>query len=375
MKTWFKNIAYLASKEFRSLLTDVTLLLTIVFAFSVAVVSVAKGVKAEVANASVAVVDFDRSTLSHQIRDAVLPPYFQSPELIETRNIDEVLDTGKYIFVLNIPAHFERDVLAGRSPKIQLLVDATAMTQAGVGVVDLQQIFTQSMLQFLQIHHIENYMPVKTSTRVFFNPNGQSAWFTAMMQIVINVTILSIILVGAAVIREREHGTIEHLLVMPVRASEIALAKILTNGSVILVAALLSMWLVAHGILGVPIHGSVWLYALGTAIYLFSVTSLGMYIATMAPTMPQFGLLSAPVAVVLYLLSGAATPVESMPSMMQWFSQILPTRQYVAMTQHILYRGAGWSIVWPELAMMSVMGIIFLWAALGRFRSMLDKQG
>ncbi len=375
MKRWLKNISYLSGKELRSLLTDVTLLLTIAFAFSVAVISVAKGVKAEVSNASVAVVDFDHSSLSYQIRDAVLPPYFQAPEVIDNQQISEVLDTGKYIFVLNIPNNFEKDVLAGRSPKIQLLVDATAMTQAGVGVVDLQQIFTQEILQFLNIHQIEKYMPVQTSVRVFFNPNGQSAWFTAMMQIVINVTILSIILVGAAVIREREHGTIEHLLVMPVRASEIALAKILTNGGVILVAALLSMWLIVHGVLNVPIHGSVLLYAIGTAIYLFSVTSLGMYIATMAPTMPQFGLLSAPVAVVLYLLSGAATPVESMPVAMQYISQILPTRQYVAMTQNILYRGAGFQIVWPEFAIMSVMGMFFLWAALGRFRSMLDKQG
>ncbi len=375
MKHWLKNVYFLAVKEARSLLTDVTLLLTIAFAFSIAVVSVAKGVKAEVANASVAVVDFDRSNLSYQIRDAILPPYFQQPTVITDQEVSQVLDTGDYIFVLNIPSNFEQDVLAGRHPKIQLLVDATAMTQAGVGVVDLQQIFTQEILQFLKIHHLQDYMPVQTSVRVFFNPNGQSAWFTAMMQIVINVTILSIILVGAAVIREREHGTIEHLLVMPVRASEIAIAKIVTNGSIILIATLLSMWLIVHGVLNVPLNGSILLYTVGTAIYLFSVTSLGMYIATMAPTMPQFGLLSAPVAVVLYLLSGAATPVESMPEFMQIVSQILPTRQYVAMTQHILYRGAGLNIVWPELAIMSVMGVVFLWAALGRFRSMLDKQG
>ena len=138
-------------------------------------------------------------------------------------------------------------------------------------------------------------------------------WSTSVMQIVTNITVLAIVLVGAAVIREREHGTIEHLLVMPVRASEIAVAKIVTNGFVIHVAAMLSLWLVVHFWLGVPILGSIGLFAFGAALFLFSVTALGMWLATLATTMPQFGLLTVPVYTILYLLSGAATPVESMP--------------------------------------------------------------
>ena len=375
MKQWCRNVIRLSRKELSSLLTDVILMFLVAFTLSAAVVSVAKGVKAEVDNASVGIIDNDRSTLSMRLKDAVLPPYFKTPETISHDRVDDLMDKGRFIFVLDIPPNFEKDLLAGRQPKVQLLVDATAMTQAGVGVFYFQQIFLQEVLGFLHLHGIDQVLPLRPAVRLLYNPNTQSAWFTAVMHIVITITMLGIILVGAAVIREREHGTIEHLLVMPVRASEIAVAKILTNAAVILAASLLSIILVAHWGLGIPIHGSLLLFALGTALFLFSVTALGMFLATLAPNMPQFGLLACVVILVLYLLSGAATPLESMPVAMQYISQVLPTTQYVAMAQNILFRGAGFHIVWPEFAAMAFMGAVFMMLALGKFRSMLAQQG
>ncbi|MDI1349323.1 ABC transporter permease [Aquabacterium sp.] len=208
-----------------------------------------------------------------------------------------------------------------------------------------------------------------------FNPNNQSEWFSSVMLVETNVTVLAIILVGAAVIREREHGTIEHLLVMPVRPSEIAMAKILANGGVIVLAVWLSLELVIRGWLQVPLPGSVPLFMLGTALYLFAVTALGILLATLASSMPQFGLLAAPVYVVLYLLSGAATPVESMPELLQHIVQISPTTQYVKLTQAVLYRNAGVRLVLPQLLAVSAAGGLFLVIALTRFRSMLARQG
>jgi ABC-2 type transport system permease protein len=371
---WFINVAALSGKELRSLLRDVTLMALIVFAFTAAIYSVAKGVKAEVSNASVAVLDGDHSELSRRLRYAMRPPYFKTPDNIERSEIPAALDRGQYIFVLEIPPRFEADVLAGRTPALQLLVDATAMTQAGLGTADLQEIFVTETLDFLNLRGLESTLPLRVALRVQFNPNGESSWYTSIMQIVTNITVLSIILVGAAVIREREHGTIEHLLVMPVRASEIAAAKLLTNGAVILVAALLCLWLTVNRGLGVPISGSVLLFSAGTFMYLFSVTSLGMLLATIAPSMPQFGLLAVPVYAVAYLLSGAATPVESMPAVMQTIVQFLPTTQFVSFSQAVLYRGAEMGTVWPELAGVCISGALFLALALARFRSMLARQ-
>ncbi|WP_042270576.1 ABC transporter permease [Paraburkholderia heleia] len=375
MKQWLKNVARLARKELFSLLRDATLMALIAFAFTLAVYSVAKGIKAEVSNASVAIVDADHSDLARQLRAAILPPYFKPPVDVDRGAIDAALDRGAYIFAVEIPPRFEADVLAGRAPAVQVLVDATAMTQAGLGTAYLEAIFTRETLAFLHARGIETSTPANAVVRVLFNPNMESYWFSSTMQIVVNITVLSIILVGAAVIREREHGTIEHLLVMPVRASEIAAAKILANGFVIFAVSLISLALVVHLWLGVPLQGSLALFALSTALYLFSVTALGMWLATLAPAMPQFGLLAVPTYAVAYLLSGAATPVQSMPQAMQPFVNLLPTTQFVSLTQAILFRGAGLEIVWPQLAGVSAAGAFFLALALTRFRSMLAQQG
>ncbi|WP_321898674.1 ABC transporter permease [Paraburkholderia heleia] len=375
MKQWLKNVARLARKELFSLLRDATLMALIAFAFTLAVYSVAKGIKAEVSNASVAIVDADHSDLARQLRAAILPPYFKPPVDVDRGAIDAALDRGAYIFAVEIPPRFEADVLAGRAPAVQVLVDATAMTQAGLGTAYLEAIFTRETLAFLHARGIETSTPANAVVRVLFNPNMESYWFSSTMQIVVNITVLSIILVGAAVIREREHGTIEHLLVMPVRASEIAAAKILANGFVIFAVSLISLALVVHLWLGVPLQGSLALFALSTALYLFSVTALGMWLATLAPAMPQFGLLAVPTYAVAYLLSGAATPVQSMPQAMQPFVNLLPTTQFVSLTQAILFRGAGLEIVWPQLAGVSAAGALFLALALTRFRSMLAQQG
>ena len=371
---WFLNVALLSGKELRSLLRDVALMVLVAFFFTVGIYSVAKGVKAEVSNASVAILDGDHSDLSRRLRHAIRPPYFKRPVDIARPDIPTALDRGKYIFIIEIPPRFETDVLARRTPTVQLLVDATAMTQAGLGTADLQEIFNKEVLDWLDIRGIESSMPVRADLRLQYNPNAENPWYTSVMQIVTNVTLMSIILVGAAVIREREHGTIEHLLVMPVRASEIATAKILTNGLMILVVALLSLWLVVNRYLGVPITGSVPFFALGTLIYLFSATSAGVYLATLAPSMPQFGLLAVPVYAISYLLSGAATPVESMPLWLQSFVHFLPTTQFVSFSQAVLYRAAGPEAVWRQIAGMCISGALFLALALARFRSMLARQ-
>ncbi|MGE5452303.1 MAG: ABC transporter permease [Acidobacteriota bacterium] len=375
MKQWLANVARLSMKELRSLFGDIPLMALIVFAFSAAIYSTAKGVKAEVAHASVAIIDADHSALSRRLRDGIQAPYFNAPVDIDRRDAQAALDRGDFIFIIEIPPRFEASVLAGTAPSIAVTVDATAMTQAGLGVLYLNEIFSRELLDFFHANGLESWLPTQPVTRILFNPNNQGHWFTSVMQIITNVTVLSIILVGAAVIREREHGTIEHLLVMPVRPSEIALAKILANGGVILVAVMLSLWLVVHVVLQVPIAGSVPLFIFCTALYLFAVTALGIFLATMASSMPQFGLLAAPVYVVLYLLSGAATPVESMPLAIQNIVQISPTTQFVKLTQAVLYRGAGVDIIWPQLLAVAAAGAFFLVIALARFRAMLARQG
>jgi ABC-2 type transport system permease protein len=346
----------------------------IVYSFTIAVYTVASGVQTEVKDASVAIVDGDGSALSRRIADAIQPPYFQVPRRIDRREVDDALDRGTVTFVLDLPPRLEADLLAGRQPEIGLYVDATAMTQAGVGSQYLQSIITAEARGLLIRQGRLPPPLVRAVVRVYFNQNLESFRFSAVMQVMQSVTILALILVGAAVMRERERGTIEHLLVMPVSSAEIALAKIWANGLVVLVASGLSLVFVVQVLLQVPIAGSLPLFLFGTAIYLFAVTALGIFLATLVNSMPQFGLVSIPVFVVMNLLSGTTTPQEAMPDWLRLAMQASPSTHFVSLAQSVLYRGAGLDAVSNQLLGMAVLGLVFLLAALTRFRAMLAPQ-
>lgn len=368
MKKRLANVASLGIKELRSVRADPVLVLLVLYTFTFAVYAVATGAKAEVEHASVAVVDEDRSELSGRIKAAILEPFFKPAQDIAVAEIDRAMDLNRYTFVLELPPKLEQDLLAGRKPSVQINVDATAMAQAGNGAVYLQNIIAQEVLSFVQRAEGTSRLPINLVVRSKFNPNAVSHWFTAVMQVINNITILSVILTGAALIREREHGTVEHLLVMPVTPVDIMLAKIWANGLVILVAALVSLQVVVKLLLGVPIAGSVTLFLAGAVIYQFSVTALGILIATFTTSMPQFGLLAMPILVVLNLLSGSTTPMESMPQWLQTTMQISPSTHFVSFAQAILYRGADLSIVWPQLLAMIAIGAVFFAMSLMRFR-------
>ncbi|MFZ4807297.1 MAG: ABC transporter permease [Hyphomicrobiaceae bacterium] len=363
------NVYRLGIKELFSLRSDPVMLFLIIYSFTFAIYTVATGVKTEVRNAAIAFSDEDRSALSRRLRDAFLAPYFKTPELVTVGEIDRALDDGRYSFVVDIPPRFEADVLAGRRPTVQIFVDATAMTLAGNGTSYIQSVITQEIGSYLGQARIETRLPVTLAVRARFNPNLESSWFTAIMQIVNNVTMLSLILAGAAVIREREHGTIEHLLVMPVTPGDIMLAKIWANGAVILGAVLISLVVVVRGILAVDVHGSLALFSVGTAFFLFAMTALGITLATVARSMPQFGLLAIPFFVVMNMLSGGVSPLEAMPRLLQIVMTASPSTHYTSFAQAVLYRGAGLSVVWPDIAAMGVIGAVLLTIALYRFRA------
>ncbi|MEM9472146.1 MAG: ABC transporter permease [Pseudomonadota bacterium] len=362
------NIFRLGVKELRSVLADPVLAILLVWTFTFAIYEVAQNAKMEISNASIAIVDEDRSELSRRIQDAFLPPYFKPAVEISGSEIDRSMDTGKFIFVVDIPPGFEADLLSNRKPEIQVNIDATAMSVAGTGASYIQTIITSETLDFLDARGSATRLPLDVVVRASFNPNLNSTWFMAVMQIVNNVTVLAMILTGAALIREREHGTIEHLLVMPVTSAQIMIAKVWANGFIIVVAAGLSLTFVVQGLLQVPIAGSKALFIAGAVIYLFSITSLGILLATMARSMPQFGLLAIPVFVVMELLSGGTTPMESMPAWLQTIMQASPSTHYVSFSQAVLYRGAWLDIVWPQMLTMAAIGSVFFAVALLRFR-------
>jgi len=366
------NIYRLGVKELYSFRRDAVMVGLMVWAFSFSIYSAATGVSHDLHNASIAIVDEDRSQLSSRIQQAFLPPYFNPPELIDFSDIDPAMDTGRYTFVLIIPSRFQADLLAGRQTQVQLDIDATAMMQAGIGDGYINAIMLQEIAEFAA--NTES-LPVELETRFVFNPNLTSAWFTSVMEIINNVTVLAIILTGAALIREREHGTIEHLLVMPLSAFEVMMAKVWANGLVILIAVALSLTLVVRLLLDVPIAGSITLFLAGVLLYLFFATALGVFLGTIARSMPQFGLLFMLVALPMNLLSGGETPLESQPEALQAVMQLVPSSHFVSFAKAILYRGAGLDIVWPDFAAVAGVGALFFAVTAIRFRSSIVAMG
>jgi len=368
MRTTLLNIFWLGLKEIRSLLSDTVMVVFVIYAFTLAIQVQATGTSSDVRNASIAFVDEDQSALSKEVFNAFYPPRFQYPDIIAASDVQDAMDRGTYMFVVSIPPRFEQNLLFGRNPSIQVNIDATAMQQAGIGAGYIQAITTDRISSFLRRTAEAAPEPVQLVVRRLFNPNAESSWFKSVVAIINQISLLTVILTGAAVIREREHGTLEHLLVMPLTAFEIAMAKVWANGLVILVATAASLFLVVQTVLKVPFAGSVPLWLVGVTLYLFFASALGIYLGTISRSMAQFALLIILVIIVLMLLSGGSTPVESMPKWLQFLTYFLPARHFVSFSQVIIYRGGGLSAVWRQFSMVTVVGLAFFVYSLSLFR-------
>jgi ABC-2 type transport system permease protein len=344
------------------------MVLFVIYAFTLSIYSQATGTSSEVNNASIAFADEDHSALSKELVNAFYPPRFNFPELISTTEVETAMDLGRYMFVVTIPPNFERDLRAGRNPEVQLSIDATAMQQAGIGAGYIKSIVADRIAAFMKRTDVNATQPINLVVRRLFNPNAISSWFKSVVAIINQLTLLTVVLTGAAVIREREHGTLEHLLVMPLTAFEIAMAKVWANGLVILVATAISLFVIVESVLKVPFAGSHLLWFVGVILYLFFATALGVYLGTISRSMAQFALLIILVVLVLQLLSGGSTPVESQPRWLQTLTYLLPARHFVSFSQVIIYRGGGIEAVWRQFLVVTSIGVGFFWYSVVLFR-------
>ena len=374
MRRTLANIVRLGIKELWGLWRDPAMLVLIVFMFGFSVYSAARAMPETLHRAPIAIVDEDASPLSLRIASAFYPPQFMPPAAVAQGAVDAGMDAGIYTFALIIPPGFQRDVLAGRTPALQLAVDATRMTQAFNGAGAIGQIVQGEVTAFVQRYRTASAPPVDLALRARFNPTLDKGWFGAMTQLINHVTMVSILLCGAALIREREHGTIEHLLAMPITPTEIMLAKVWSMGLVVLVAVAASLHGVIRGLVGVPVEGSVALFLLATALHLFATTAMGIFMATVTRSMPQFALLIILVLLPLQMLSGGSTPRESMPQLVQDLMLAAPTTHFTLAGQAILFRGAGLAVVWPQLLALGAIGAVFFAVALRRFRRTIGRM-
>ncbi|WP_449242213.1 ABC transporter permease [Desulfovibrio sp.] len=368
------NVYRLGIKELRSLWRDKVLLCIILWAFTGGIYVVAKATSQELHNAPIAVVDEDQSVLSGRIVQAFYGPHFQTPRLISLAEMDPGMDSGRYTFVLDIPPDFQRDVLNGRRPAIQVNIDATVMTQSFIGAGYIQNIVNGEVNEFVRGFRDASAPVIRLVTRIKFNPNLTSSWFGSVMEIINNITMLSILLTGAALVREREHGTLEHLMVMPLSATEILLGKVWSMSLVVVATVGFSLYFVVRGLLDVPLAGSVPLFLCGALLQFFASAAIGIFLGTISRNMPQLGLLMIMVILPLEILSGGVSPRESMPELVQDIMMVAPTTHFVSLAQAILYRGADLGMVWPRFLAILAIGLGFFLLALGLFRRSLARS-
>lgn len=367
-----RHIYHLGIKELISLFRDPVLLFLIAYSFTFSIYTPSKSAVMEVKNASIAIVDEDDSEVARTISDAMLPPLFLPAQQLPFSEINKAMDAGKYTFVVVVPSGFQADLQRDARPTLEVISDATAMSQAGRGPSYIEQIASSALDPFWpQAGRAVNEPIIALENRARFNPNLEQGWFVAINQIINNISVLAIFLCGAAVLREREHGNIEHLLVMPLDSFEIMFAKIWANGLVVMVVVMASLFLVVQGVLGIPIQGSLLLFMMGLVIYLFAVTALGIMLATIVSSMPQFGLLAFPTFICMTLLSGGQTPLESMPPWLQTVMQFVPSTHFVSFSQAVLFRDASFGMVLPDMLKMFLIGSAFTFYTLTRFRKML----
>lgn len=368
-------VFWLGTKELRTLLGSMALMGFLIYSFTFSVYQQSQGVPEDVNRASVAFVDEDQSTLSRNMRAALYPPYFKIPELIVADEIDQAMDASRFLFVVVIPPNFESDVRKGRSPEIQVNIDATAVRQAALGAGYIRSILGREVNRYARRSDKTSDLPVRLVQRKAFNPNGTNKWNRAVTGLLDQLSMLTIILTGAAILREREHGTLEHLLVMPITSFEIAISKVWATGIVILVFFTLSMLLVVERAIGVPFAGSRMLLLMGTVVYLFAAAAVGILLATISRSMAQYGLLCMITIIPMMMLSGGMSPLESQPEWLQRITWFLPSRQYMSFAQAIAFRGVGFENVWPEFLAMCGLGLAAFFGSLALFRRSISASG
>jgi len=370
---WLERIAAMTIKELRQLSRDRVLLLIIAYFFSADVYMSGIGIKLNLSNASVMVIDHDHSAASRDLIYRFRPPYFNLlGELDTERRARHLLDQGELLVVLDIPEHFQRDLLRGKPVSVQLQVDTSntvlgtlASTYAAQISAGVAQDFALARLGIVQ----SDGLPlIEDRHRVLYNPNQVDSWFMSISELLTVITMLSMMLPAAAAVREKERGTIEQLAVSPLTPFQILFPKVIAMGLVILAGVAACLYFILIPLFDVPVKGSPGLFFAVTALYVFATSGIGLFIATISRNLGQVSMLVILILMPILLLSGAWTPPEAMPQALRWAMYISPLFYFIELGYDILLKGAGFDILWDSLLELALLGIIVFSFGVWRFR-------
>jgi ABC-2 type transport system permease protein len=375
-RLWLRQMRVMTAKELRQLARDRVLLIFIIYIFTVHIIIAAGGIQTELRRAGVLVHDADHSAASRELIYRFQPPYFQlKREVTDADAALTLLDRGQAKVLLDIPAQFEKTLNEADQPAVaQMMVDTSNANSgflasnygtriaAGYGQEWARRDLTNAGLDPDKLPVIRN------ETRVWYNPELDEAWFGTLSDLLTMMTVACILLPAAASVREKEHGTIEQLLVAPLTPFQIMASKVVAMILVMLAGTALSLFGIMQPFFGVPARGSLLLFFALTALYAFTNAGLGLITATFARSSAQVGLLIMLIVMPIVMLSGTHTPLESMPVWLQEVMRISPLRYFIVMSYGILLRGAGLNILWDSVLAMAAIGAVLFALGMWRFR-------
>jgi ABC-2 type transport system permease protein len=370
---WVRRLVVLTRKELLQLLRDIPLVLFFIYAFTLAMYISGSGARMELQNASLVVHDEDRSFSSRELTHRFRPPYFRyDGEIASAADGLARLDRGTAMVVLSIPPRFHEALAVGEQTAVQLLIDTSnapqGLSAASYAVRIAGQFGQETAMRRLGIDPDQSFPVLRSQHRVWYNPNQRESWFESIGELLRVVTIFAVLLPAAAMVREKERGTIEQLLVSPLSPLQIMLSKVIAMTLVILAGTAASILLVMQPLLGVPVKGSLPLYFGLTALYTFTTAGIGLFVATVASNQAQAGMMTMLVAAPILLLSGTAMPFEAMPEGIRVVMALSPLRYYVDVTFGILLKGADLAALWRPVLAMLVLGAVIFATAVWRLR-------
>ena len=366
------RLAAMIRKEFSQLLRDVPILLILVWAFTGAVYTGGHGISTEIRNYPIVVLDLARSPASRELVSRFRAPYFTIVAYARSdAELVAMLDRGRASLAIVIPSDFERRAheLDARFQVISDGTRSTSATIAGAHIASIAQAYSVERLERGRgAGGAAAAVPqVDARIRVEYNPNLVETWFSSLLEVLNQVTMISMLLAAAAMVREREYGTVDHLLVSPLRPAELFAAKVIPVVTVVPLAAVASVLGVVHGSFGTPLRGSVALFYGVSVVYVFAMASLGLAIAGVAKNLGQAMMILLLVMYPMMLLSGAFTPPESQGLVMRYAGLLSPVRHYVDFGYQVLFKGNGLAHVWQDIAGILALGIALFALSVWRF--------
>lgn len=372
---WWRQVRALMHKELLQLLKDRALLAFTVFIFTADLLLAAGATSIDLREARIAVVDPGLQAAGRDLAGRLREPYFvlqhHGPDVQPALAL---LDQGEVRAVLVLPPDLQQSLLRGRPADLQLLVDAAQANQGFLVASYTARIAALFGADWAErsMHRAAAPPPrlpqVNAELRYGANETLDERWFNTISELLTMLTIAAIVLPAAALVREKERGTIEQLLVAPLTPLQVVLSKVLAMALVMLAGSLVAVLGVMHAGLGVPVRGSALFFFAVVALYAMACAGVGIVASGFARTSGQMGLIVVLVVVPIVMLSGTWNMVESMPAWLRGAVELSPLRHFVVLAYGILLRGAGLAQLWLPLLEMAGLGALLFAIGVLRFR-------